>query len=461
MRVNVSKHFPMFLSLLATLLPSLGQTSAEVVTADDLKAALHDVLSHNNLFDAVFVSDRLGIGLHISQFGAQDRDFTRVHGTATSNPPALYGSIEYEADVDRARQVSTAHLSFASRDCPSLRQWGSEWKVQTQEGMSTDGGPSYESLAWPGSEGISLMVSAGRPGCSVQMSQSLKRAISVPVSPATPRAPPSGLSKQIADLLLSDLRDYAQVGRILNTEFVVGPDSQRKGLLYRGYPFPGRVIPGFEPYFYYDGNDAGWYDPGVGGFFARRLHITDRSVILNLSVDREVVCLSQAQLASELGQRGRQIRKQRAGQRDVSVYSVRSANLVSMSVAFEDACANSLQFRQITDVARSLRDPIRFTLETSLDRSTGNLTDDAQRRLDLLASRLQHILLRGIEVQEIPGKHPTVTVHQDLSLLKQLITEAIRRKGEVKSPRANTDDTGVCGERQQPEEPAVCVDVWQ
>jgi hypothetical protein len=47
--VNTSKAFLRWLWILAILLPTLGQSHAELVTADDLKSALYDVLSHNNL----------------------------------------------------------------------------------------------------------------------------------------------------------------------------------------------------------------------------------------------------------------------------------------------------------------------------------------------------------------------------------------------------------------------------
>jgi hypothetical protein len=160
------QRFPGYLWLLATLLPSLGQSGAELVTVDDLKAALHDVLSHNNLFDATYLSDRLGIDLHVSQFGAQDRDFTRIQGTATANPPALYGSIEYEASVDRARQVSTAHLSFASRDCPSLRQWGSEWNVCAYRQRYARFTCAGTTCARPGRPGPSKAASHCTSSCS-------------------------------------------------------------------------------------------------------------------------------------------------------------------------------------------------------------------------------------------------------------------------------------------------------
>jgi hypothetical protein len=379
--------------LLAVLPPALGREHPELMSADDLKAALHDVLSHHDLFDPSYLSDRLGIGLRIYLLEplniGSDRDTSRFEGIATANPPLLYGSIEYETDVDRSRKTSSARLTFGSRSCAALREWGSEWHVPTQYGLSTDGGPAYESLVWPGDEGIRVTLSGGSTGCYVSLSQTVRRVVELAVSPRGQLAPAIDLSRQIADLLLSDLRDYAKVGRILNTEFVLEPDAQRHGLLYQGSPFPSRVIPRFKPYTYYYGNDSGWYMPP--SFFAQPLHITDRDVILQLIPDSDALCLSQEQLASDLKQRG--IRTQRSRDSEESVYSVRSANLVRVTVAFKNGCATALHFRQVTDVTQSLGDPIRFVLQDSLDRSNGTLTGAAQRRIDLLASRLRSVSL--------------------------------------------------------------------
>jgi hypothetical protein len=102
------------------------------------------------------------------------------------------------------------------------------------------------------------------------------------------------------------------------------------------------------------------------------------------------------------------------------------------------------------DVARSLGDPIRFTPENSLDRSTERLSGDAQRRINLLALRLRAISLKGIEIEEMPGKHPTVAVNQDLALLKRLISEALEREVTIAKPRSNDDESGDCGSRLQP-----------
>jgi hypothetical protein len=456
--MNASRGYLEYFWLLAIMPAALAQSRAEIVTDNDLKVALHDVLSHNNLFDAAYLSDRLDIGLHIGRPEAVDRDTTRFAGTATASPPALYGWFTYEADVDRARQTSTVRVYFVAKSCAPLQQWGSEWHIQTHWSMATDGGPSSESLVWPGNEGITLTVTTSDMGCSVGMSQTLKRVVGVPVSPELPHAPASGLSRQIADLLLSDLRDYARVGRILNTEFVVESDSQRKGFLYRGRPFPGRVIPGFKSDIDYDGDDSGWYMPP--GFIARPLHITDRSVTLNLTADSDVVCLSQTQLASELEQRDRRIRKLRGDSRDESVYSVRGVNLVSVAVTFAGKCATMLHFHQVTDVARSLGDPMRFTPGDSLDRSKSDLTDDAQRRINLLSFRLRSVSIAGIEIEQMPGKHPTVAVNQDLALLKRLISKALKRKGVAAPSRSANDETGACHLRLQPGAPTVCVDVW-
>ena len=98
-KVNTSKCLLRFLWLLAILIPAVGQTGAELATAGDLKAALHDVLSNNNLFDAIYLSNKLGIALHISRPESLDRDETRFEGTATASPPVLYGSIEYSRKV--------------------------------------------------------------------------------------------------------------------------------------------------------------------------------------------------------------------------------------------------------------------------------------------------------------------------------------------------------------------------
>jgi hypothetical protein len=272
------------------------------------------------------------------------------------------------------------------------------------------------------------------------------------------------LSGQIADLLLSDLRNYTEVGRILKTELMVEPESQRNGLLYQGSAGPRRMIFGFESHnFQYYVNDSGWYQPP--SYFARPLHIGDRTVTLDLTADNDLACLSQAQLASDLKHRNPRIRKQSAHSDDESIYSVRGANLVSVSVAFKGGCATGMSFRQITDVAHSLGEPIRFTLDDSLDRSNGNLTNEAQRRINSLALRLQSVSLRGIEILEIPAPQFLDT---DLHRLKLLISEALKRKHIAVLPGANSvyqpgfsDEVGQCSFRQQPDGLAVCMDVWQ
>jgi hypothetical protein len=85
--------------------------------------------------------------------------------------------------------MSSVRLSVGSRSCAPLRLWGSEWHVQTSNGMATDGGPSYESLVWPANDGISLTVTAYPSGCNIWLSQALRKLVSIPVSPALPHAP--------------------------------------------------------------------------------------------------------------------------------------------------------------------------------------------------------------------------------------------------------------------------------
>jgi hypothetical protein len=227
--LNASTRFFRSLWLLAIALPALGQPHPELVTAEDQKSALYDVLSHNNLFDAKYLSDRLGIGLHIVRRKA-DPSMAKLlgpsinfDGTPTTNPPGLYGSMEYSVGVDEARQTPSVRLSLAARSCAPLQQWGAEWHIKTTQGFATDGGPFYESLAWPANNGINLMVTPGPFGCGIEMSQNVGRAISVAVSPKLPRSSASKPSMQIAELLLSDLRKVEHVGDILNTEFVIKP----------------------------------------------------------------------------------------------------------------------------------------------------------------------------------------------------------------------------------------------
>jgi hypothetical protein len=443
--------------LLGFLIPAQGQSHPEIVTADDLKAAIHDLLSHNDLFDAGHLSDRLGIGLRISPQKALNPNTISYEGTATANPPALYGSIHYEADVDPIRQVSSVRLSFGARICTPLRQWGAEWHVQTSGEWATDGGPYSELLVWPSNDGIHLSQTYYGDGCNFELWQTVKRLASIPVSPPGPLAPSSGLAEQIGELLLSDLRDYARIGRILNTEFVVDADSQRKGLLYRGAPSPDRVIPGFKSDFLYYGADSGWYMPP--GFIAQPLHITDRNVELMLTADKDLICLSAERLTSGLQQRDHRIHRQLSESRDKSFYSVRGANLVSVSVTFEGDCATELRFHQVTDVAHSLGDPIKFTVKDSLNRGKDRLTDVAQRRINILAQRLRSVALGGMEIEEMHGKHSTATENQDLALVKQLISTALKRHG-IALPQAGSEYIGSCNLRLQPDEPTVCVDVW-
>jgi len=379
--------------LLAFLLAGLGRpaSAAEIATADDLKDALHDLLSHQNLFDLRYLSNKLNIELHISPAEARDNGATRFVGTATKSPSLFYGYFEYSADIYTAQRESWATISFGSRKCGWLQQWGSEWNLKIQTGTASDGAIPPEWIVWPGNKGIALSLTPSRIGCIITMSQRLKRIVKVPVSPVRPLVSPDRLLQQIADLLLSDLRDYTQLGRILNTEFIVAPDSQKNGLLYQGRPSLGRVIPGFTPDVFYDGADSGWYYPA--SFFLRPLHIGDRTVSLDLRVDREVTCLSAAQLASDFGRRDPRIKSQRSADSAGIDYFVRGANLISVTVRFENQCATALRFRQVTDVSQSFGGFIRFTPKESLDSSTGTLTTEARRRIGVIKSRVLHLSL--------------------------------------------------------------------
>jgi hypothetical protein len=71
------------------------------------------------------------------------------------------------------------------------------------------------------------------------------------------------------------------------------------------------------------------------------------------------------------------------------------------------------------------------------------------------------ISLGGIAIREIPGKRSSPVVKRDLTLLKQLITEVLKRKGIAQPSPLRTNDSEECYGRQQPDDPAVCVDIWQ
>jgi len=61
----------------------------------------------------------------------------------------------------------------------------------------------------------------------------------------------------------------------------------------------------------------------------------------------------------------------------------------------------------------------------------------------------------------MPGKNPTDSVKHDLELLAQLIRTELSGKDVTVVPRANSNETGECNFGLQPEEPAVCVDIWR
>jgi hypothetical protein len=433
----------------------LGQSQGDLGTADDLKAAMHDVLQHNNLLDSAYLSDRLGLGLRVHVIHeTTGSDGTHYEGIPTTSPPALYGFLEYEARVDSARQTSDARLRLTSRFCPPLKDWGSEWNLPARSGRATDGGPGYAYLVWSSPDGITLTVMGGLVGCEFELIQRFKRVVSVPLSPALLQGPVDPLLNQIGALLHADLRNFSQVGRILGTEFVLPTEAQHEGLLYFGGALPSRVVVGFMPYVVYYANETGWYEPA--SFTARPYHIDDPGVSLNLSPDTTAACLSPAQLESGLARQDGGIRPQRPQSADEPMYFIRGVNLVTLTVDFADGCARSLSFRQLTNVDNSLGAPMTFTPENSLDRSGRGLSAEARGRIHRLAERVRTVTLRGMAVEEVDEKRPRPERRRDLAQLKRLLQNALKQEHIAQPPEDKTEPA-MCDARR----PGICVDVWR
>ena len=97
-----------------------------------------------------------------------------------------------------------------------------------------------------------------------------------------------------------------------------------------------RVIPGIDPaYYYYDADDAGWVSPP--NFFRLPRHLSDRTVLLSLTVDTGRLCVSSSSVASELSRRAIDHSVQGTEANSV-VYSVPGENLISIAADSVGAC---------------------------------------------------------------------------------------------------------------------------
>lgn len=447
------------------LLPALAQAGPSLPNSDDLKGALHDVLAHGNLFDVEYVSDRLGLGLHLTHDEQQYVAGQNFLAVATTSPPAIFGNPDYSLGLDPEHQRSTARLSFSARACPPVQELAREWGLGTSVNLATDGGPSSVSMTWPGVDGISLAVSEGGPYCSFELRQSFKRLLPVPIAQAPPQIAPQRLATQIGDLLeTDDLRDYLRVGRILEAQFILEADAQKHRLLRRGSVWLAHPIRGFTGFFDYGSEDGGWYQRAVPLLApSGPLHPGERRAGLSLTIDVSTVCLSEQQLDLALRHQPRvQVAVADSWDGQVhAVYSVRSLrNRVSLQVYYVHGCAEELTFRQKTDFPRGVGVPLLLMLNDSLDHRTLTLTPDARHQVEFLAARLTSpVQLGGIQVAIVRGHRDSVAIDSNLAILKRRVEQQLDDAGIPIAPRPE-DGSGVCDAPDPDHGPAVCVDAW-
>lgn len=463
------KHFTV-LSLL--LLPAVAIANTGPATTDELEMALRDVLSHSDLFDAEYVSGRLGLGfrLYEPQKNSSD-DSKRITAMVTSNPPALYGnSIEYTVDIDFKAGASSARFVFAPRQCPSLKKIAGDRQVNIQPdrlGPHAPAGLTAVSMTWPGSEGIGLGLQQwAEGGCLVTLTQRVKRVANMKCSPLPTRLPADELTNKLASVLLAgDLRDYTKIGRILGADLVVNPDTTRNALLYRGSAALGRVIPGLDPMtFLYTADDVGWARP-PNAFIALPIHMADRIVVLNLRLDTDTFCVSPLELTSALTKRSRSIRTEKSEDADEQVYSVRGGDLVTLYADFENGCLVQPRFHQVTDIDQSVSRLLVFEVAGSLDGSGSSLSKEAQRKIRLLAARLRAVPNgneTNVMIAPVVDYSAPQSAKHDAEVLAQMITVTLVKDGIGKTTLRESPDVGDAGCHAQAKTsgPFVCVDVW-
>lgn len=159
---------------------SVFAADASLLTNDHLKSALHDVLSHGDLFDFKYVFERLGLGVAVAHSQGVNSRAHQVAVAGTTVPPVISGSPVYLLYLGNTNGISRAVVQLAPRQCPSLPLWAGEWGLKTSTSYSAEGGGTVESVTWPGPEGVALSVELTDGVCTVLLTQSTKRVITVP-----------------------------------------------------------------------------------------------------------------------------------------------------------------------------------------------------------------------------------------------------------------------------------------
>src|SRR6266478_796432 len=165
------------LSLAAwTVLSSVAAAGPGPQNNDQLKDALHAVLVHGDLADLPELSANLGIGLRLLRPEARLSPYAPpcCMAIATANPPALIASgLQWEAQYSEIRNDTRIDLTYRPRTCSSLNDWASDWRVPVQHGFDPHGVASFETVQWPGADGITLSVTvfSDGTGCDVRLMQ--------------------------------------------------------------------------------------------------------------------------------------------------------------------------------------------------------------------------------------------------------------------------------------------------
>jgi hypothetical protein len=327
--------------------------------------------------------------------------------------------------------------------------------------MLTDAAGTLSSTTWHVPNGIEFTISSIHQGCSLTISQHVARVVAVDVSQPFDNSLVKDLAQKVAELLSSpDLRDYAQVGRILGSNFYVAAKAtQQNGLLNEGGAILERIIPGLISVGIW-ARDSGWVSPP--SFFAAPRHLAARTAQVVISVDDEGMCLSSSQLAYALRGMKLLIQETRIDHGLLRTYEINGINRITLSAGFDaDDCVADLNFNQVTDAANSVSAPVRFNLAESWTPSTGQLTAVAEHKIALLAARLRTAPGPTVRITALPGAHVSTATQAAVFKLQELVRNSLKCHG-FKLPVEMTSGPrdGLCFQVTKSDPAAVCVDAW-
>jgi hypothetical protein len=425
------------LLLLVTLLVPLTSWASDGPATDaELKTALRRVLAHGDLSDLPFLSSTLGLGLRVARPDLQNQYLdpaTYFRAIATRNPSSLLGSsLSYEAEYNERRQSSRMQLEFSPRSCMPLRDWGKEWNIPVDREFDPHGAGDWQELKWPGPEGVSLsLFHNSRGGCDASLVQITSRRVRFSPPKSVRRAAGAFSIDQAVDLLaLRDLRDFAQVARILRTELIPLPGADKAGLLYKGSLVMARVIPGVDPRMsVYYGDDTGWVAPP--SFTRMPFALAERVANLELMMDFESNCLSLADLESAVAARAINVSTRRPDGRQ-PIYSVSGEHRIELGVAMKGECVGQLRYRQVTDIAHSVKTPLMFSVRESLNEDSGSLTRAATSKIDSImhhVNRLGDVPLKQVVLKQCRDDVPSAADVEAARRLADRIKDAFTSAG--------------------------------